>query len=78
MGALLRSIPYSAAGIGRVPCARCRRPSAFQWQICADGNQYRPLCKACDVELNTIVMRFVFGETKEAVIEAYRKRVLGE
>lgn len=43
-------------GITRVPCAHCGRPSVHQWQVCADGNQYRGLCWPCDVELNQIVL----------------------
>jgi hypothetical protein len=28
----------------------------YQWQICADGNNYRPLCDTCDVLLNIMVL----------------------
>ena len=31
-----RRQPY----IPRVPCSRCGRPSAYQWQVCADKRQF--------------------------------------
>lgn len=71
----MRRKPYTEAGIRRVPCARCSEPSRFQWQICSDGNQFRGLCEACDVALNETVMRFVWGQSREADIDAYRSRV---
>lgn len=69
----MRTKPYSEIGIRRVPCARCGKPSRYQWQICADDNVYRGLCPDCDVELNTMVMRWVWGDTREADIAAYDK-----
>ncbi len=67
--------PYTRRGLKRIPCAKCGEPSAYQWQICADGNVYRGICAEHDIELNTMVMRWMFGDTKETEIEAYRKRV---
>jgi hypothetical protein len=52
----MRRKPYTAIGIGRVPCFRCGEPSAYQWQVCADGNVYRGLCRECDVALNRLVL----------------------
>lgn len=74
----MRRKPYSDRGISRVPCARCGEPSRFQWQICADDRQYRGICEACDVALNETVMRFVWGNAREADLDAYRARVTGE
>jgi len=51
-----RRKPYTAHGIKRVPCVRCGNPAVHQWQICADGNIYRGLCLACDIELNALVL----------------------
>ena len=55
-----RKKPYSAIGIGRVPCIRCGESSVFQWQICSDGNQFRGLCAGCDILLNKMVLRFIW------------------
>lgn len=53
-----RETPYTAAGIKRRPCARCGKPASTQWQVCADGSVYRPLCTACDVALNALVLKW--------------------
>ena len=52
----MRRTPYTERGIRRIPCARCGAPSSTQWQVCADGNQYRGLCIDCDVALNALVL----------------------
>ena len=63
--------------ISTEPCARCGNPSQQQWQICADNNQWRGICDECDVGLNTLVMRYVFGDTREDDIVKYREKMLG-
>lgn len=72
-----RKKPYTQIGISRMKCVRCGNPARFQWNICADGNVYRPICSECDVELNEIVMRWVFGKTREESIKNYKIKVLG-
>lgn len=54
-----RRKPYTAIGITRCKCIRCGEPATCQWQICADDNNYRPLCDACDIALNTLVLSFM-------------------
>lgn len=54
-----RRQPYSVIGIKRLPCFRCGAPAVHQWQICADGNLYRPLCLDCDIELNALVLWWI-------------------
>lgn len=54
-----RRRPYTASGISRVPCSRCGKPSVHQWNICADGNQFRGCCDECDIELNRMVLLFM-------------------
>lgn len=71
----MRRKPYTAIGIRRKKCVRCGRRARFQWQICADNNIYRPLCAKCDVELNEMVMRWVWGDTREEDLQRYRERV---
>ena len=65
--------PYTELGLRRLPCHRCGAwPSVSQWQACADGNVYRPLCRECDVELNELLLRWVGDPTGPAKMAAYR------
>lgn len=74
----MRRTPYTTKGIRRMRCIRgCGRPGEYQWQICADRNVWRVLCAEHDVELNEMVMRWAFGDKREADIADYRKKVLG-
>jgi hypothetical protein len=74
----VRTRPYTERGIRRLPCFRgCGRRARTQWNVCADGNQYRPLCLECDVELNAMVLRWMNDPDAEAKIEAYTRRLLG-
>lgn len=68
-----RLTPYTKAGISRIPCARCQAPSVHQWQVCADGNQYRGICEACDIALNALVLKFMRIPGREAKLRAYRR-----
>ena len=69
-----RKKPYTDASIKRVPCFRCGRPSSQQWQICALNNEYKGVCKECDIELNRLVLNFMGISKKEiyCLIEEYR------
>jgi hypothetical protein len=71
----MRKKPYTAIGISRVPCARCDAPSTAQWQVCADGNQWRGLCAECDYDLNSMVLGFMCTSQREEKMSAYRKKV---
>lgn len=73
---MTRHKPYTQIGIRRMKCTRCDNKAEYQWNICADGGAYRPLCAPCDVELNTMVMRWAFGDTREADIAAYVQKVV--
>ena len=53
-----RKKPYTQIGIRRIPCARCGKPSRYQWQICALDNLHHGVCAQCDVELNAAVLQF--------------------
>jgi len=73
-----RRKPYTSAGITRLKCYRCRKNRArHQWQICADGNVWRPICIPCDVELNAMVLRWTGDPDAEAKIERYRAEQQG-
>jgi hypothetical protein len=66
-----RRKPYSDTGIKRVPCARCGKPSRFQWQVCANDNLYLGICGECDIELNRMVLDFFRFSNKEKLLSNY-------
>jgi hypothetical protein len=71
----VRRKPYTEIGIRRVPCARCGKPSAFQWNICALGKRFNGLCADCDVALNAMVLRWIRWPQAGRIICAYRQKV---
>jgi len=75
-----RKKPYTNEEIAKLPCFRCGRPAVYQWQICSDGNIYRPICEVCDVDLQVVVLNFMRFPASEiaAKMEAYRRRVNDE
>lgn len=54
-----RRVPYTETGVRRLPCFRCGSKAEHQWNVCADGGLYRPICLGCDVELNQMVLRWM-------------------
>jgi hypothetical protein len=71
-----RKEPYSDIGIKRVPCARCGKPSSFQWKICS-SESWEGLCKECDVLLNALVLKFMRDKNMGRKITEYIVRVYG-
>ena len=69
-----RVTPYACATIGRQRCVRCGESAAYQWQVCADNNRYRPLCRDCDIALNTMVLEWARDPDWRAKIAAYKAR----
>lgn len=69
-----RSKPYTTAGIKRLPCARCGSKASSQWQVCADGRLFRPLCASCDIDLNRMVLLWMNDPEAEAKAVAYAER----
>ena len=71
----MRKKPYTEIGIRRLKCFRfdiCGNMAKFQWNICSDGNEFRPICLECDVALNETVLKFMgFADWKEK-IKAYK------
>ena len=51
-----RKQPYTLAGMRQLKCVRCGGQACAQWQICADQNNFRPLCIGCDIALNKMVL----------------------
>jgi len=72
-----RKKPYTTIGVKRCKCARCGKPARYQWQICADGNIYRPLCTECDIELNEMVLKWAGFPDWESMMQEYRRKVGG-
>lgn len=68
-----RLIPYTEIGIKRLKCFRCDNIATQQWQICADGNVYRPICSQCDVVLNYLVMDFMEMSDRDMKIQRYKE-----
>lgn len=70
-----RRKPYSYQGIHRVPCARCGKPSRYQWQCCSNRNRWLGVCRDCDIKLNAWVLRFFKFTNWRSMIAAYIKRI---
>lgn len=69
-----RKTPYTEQGIKRLPCVRCGKPSVQQWQACSDG-LCRPICVACDVELNRRVLTFMRDPDVDEKIQRYEAQL---
>ena len=67
-----RREPYTEIGIRRLACARCGEPARFQWNACADGNLWRPMCTRCDVAINLLVLRFMRDPDAAKKAAAYK------
>ena len=72
-----RRKPYTANGILRLNCIRCGAQAEHQWQICADGNHYRPVCIPCDVKLNRMVLKFMKHPHANQLADDYEVEVIG-
>lgn len=75
-----RKRPYTALGVTRLKCAvrGCKRRAVHQWQICADRRVFRPICAEHDIGINRLVMRYVFGRTRETDMAVYAAKVRSE
>lgn len=68
---IVRKLPYTDIGIKRKKCIRCGEKANFQWQICSDGSNYRPICKLCDIKLNKLVLNFMRHPRTKRVMSKY-------
>lgn len=68
-----RRKPYTVIGIRRLPCIRCGERAEFQWQCCANGNRWMPLCTDCDIGLNSVALAFVGHPDRKALMRAYKR-----
>lgn len=70
-----RKAPYTEAGIKRLRCIRCGGwPPVHQWQICSDGNYFRPLCQPCDNKLQRVVLRWMRHPQADLIADLYAER----
>ncbi len=69
-----RPEPFTSAGIVRLKCIRCGAQAVHQWSICADGNNHRPICLACDIALNRLVLEWFGHPRTDELIEAYERK----
>ena len=67
-----RAEPYTNYAIKRLKCVRCGAQGVHQWNICADGNNYRVLCLECDIALNLLVLEWANHPNAKGLAEAYR------
>jgi len=67
-----RKSGYSQSGIKKKKCIRCGNPADAQWQICSDGNNYRPICNDCDIELNRTVLVFMRHPNVDGLMRKYK------
>jgi hypothetical protein len=64
--------------VRRLPCYRCGKPAETQWQVCADGNLYRPLCILCDIALNRLVLRWMGDPEADKKVRRYDIEKIGD
>ena len=72
-----RVTPYTEVGVRRLRCVRCGERAHAQWQVCADGNVYRPICKGCDIALNRLAMEFMRPPGWRAKLRTYVEALRG-
>jgi hypothetical protein len=73
-----RKRPYTVLGMLRVRCVRCGERAVHQWQVCADGNNWRALCLQCDVALNRTVLEFMRHPKAAELMLDYERKTVGE
>jgi hypothetical protein len=74
-----RKKPYTALGILRTRCSfrGCKKPGRHQWQCCALGNLYMPLCTEHDIGLNNVAAKYILGaEKSKSIIRRYSRTQL--
>ncbi len=67
----MRTKPYTAIGIKRVPCARCGKPSHAQRNIGSLGKTFHGICKACDTDLNALVLDWLQYPNRHRLLNDY-------
>lgn len=73
-----RKKPYTYAEIEHLKCIRCGSLACATWNICSDNGLYRPVCRACDIDLNRLVLQWAGFPDWEKKIAAYVKSEYGD
>lgn len=66
-----RKHPYTALGLSRLKCIACDQPAVAQFQVCADGNVYRPVCSEHDRQINSAVLCLMGHPDVDTVMREY-------
>jgi hypothetical protein len=69
-----RKKPYTVAEMRLKSCCACGGQAVHQWQCCANGNRWLPLCLPCDVALNEVALAFLRIPRRAALLSAYRRQ----
>jgi hypothetical protein len=67
----MRRRPYTAAGIKRVPCVKCGRPSHHQWNACSVPGQWFAVCVECDIGLNRVALEYLNFPNRADILRDY-------
>jgi len=73
-----RREPYTVIGIKRKKCQRCSARPEYQWNCCANGNRWVPVCRACDIELNELALDFFRIKGRRKLMRKYKDSTLTE
>jgi hypothetical protein len=74
--AVTRPEPILEEEISKMSCVRCGAQAVYQWQICSEGNNYRPICLPCDIGLNKLALEYMRHPNADELMEAYEQRHL--
>ena len=74
-----RRTPCTQDIIHRSKCFKCKTRSAKeQFNICALGGRFVPICPSCDVELNALVLEWLDVPEQDERMKIYREKMLGQ
>lgn len=68
-----RKKPYTNGEIARRKCF-CGGQAVYQWNCCANGNRWVPVCREHDIQLNEVAMAVMQIPGRARLLAAYRRR----
>lgn len=69
-----RKRPYTVGEIVKRQCITCGAQAKYQWQCCANGNRWLPVCRACDIALNEAALAVMRVPGRAVLLARYRRR----
>lgn len=54
-------------------CYKCGKRATESWNICADGNKIKYVCRKHNIELNELVLKFMGFRNWKAKMKKYKK-----